>query len=110
MLTGSCLCGAIAYEADAPLTRIVHCHCQTCPAPTPVPGRRAGGPALRPLLPAKHRDFFGLLPSLSPARVDARGGRVPSLVRGRAGFAPPPAPLRLCADALPRADDPAVAG
>ena len=30
MLTGSCLCGAIAYEADAQLTRIVHCHCQTC--------------------------------------------------------------------------------
>jgi hypothetical protein len=30
MLTGSCLCGAIAYEADAPLARIVHCHCRTC--------------------------------------------------------------------------------
>jgi hypothetical protein len=30
MLTGSCLCGAVAYEADAPLERIVHCHCQTC--------------------------------------------------------------------------------
>jgi len=30
MLTGSCLCGAIAYEADAELTRIIHCHCQTC--------------------------------------------------------------------------------
>jgi hypothetical protein len=30
MLTGSCLCGAIAYEADAPLTRIIHCHCRTC--------------------------------------------------------------------------------
>ncbi len=30
MLTGSCLCGAIAYEADADVKRIVHCHCQTC--------------------------------------------------------------------------------
>jgi hypothetical protein len=30
MLTGSCLCGAIAYEADADPARIVHCHCQTC--------------------------------------------------------------------------------
>jgi hypothetical protein len=30
MLNGSCLCGAVAYEADAPLARIVHCHCQTC--------------------------------------------------------------------------------
>jgi ADP-ribosyl-[dinitrogen reductase] hydrolase len=30
MLTGSCLCGAVAYQADAPLERIVHCHCRTC--------------------------------------------------------------------------------
>lgn len=30
MLTGSCLCGAVAYEADAQLEAIVHCHCQTC--------------------------------------------------------------------------------
>ncbi|MCX7364336.1 MAG: GFA family protein [Alphaproteobacteria bacterium] len=30
MLNGSCLCGAIAYEADAEPGRIVHCHCQTC--------------------------------------------------------------------------------
>src|SRR5262245_55571203 len=30
MLTGSCLCGAVAYQADATIERIVHCHCQTC--------------------------------------------------------------------------------
>jgi hypothetical protein len=30
MLSGSCLCGAVAYEVAAPLERIVHCHCQTC--------------------------------------------------------------------------------
>jgi hypothetical protein len=30
MLTGSCLCGSVAYEADAPPGPIVHCHCQTC--------------------------------------------------------------------------------
>jgi hypothetical protein len=30
MLTGSCLCGAIAYEVDAPPGPIVHCHCETC--------------------------------------------------------------------------------
>jgi hypothetical protein len=30
MLTGSCLCDGVAYEADASLGRIVHCHCQTC--------------------------------------------------------------------------------
>jgi len=30
MLTGSCLCGAVAYQADATIERIVHCHCHTC--------------------------------------------------------------------------------
>ncbi len=30
MLNGSCLCGAVAYEVDAPLGAIVHCHCHTC--------------------------------------------------------------------------------
>ena len=30
MLSGSCLCGAVAYEADAPLESIAHCHCPTC--------------------------------------------------------------------------------
>jgi hypothetical protein len=30
MLAGGCLCGAIAYEVDAPLERIAHCHCRTC--------------------------------------------------------------------------------
>jgi hypothetical protein len=30
MLTGRCLCGATAYEADASITKIIHCHCPTC--------------------------------------------------------------------------------
>ncbi|HEX4740468.1 MAG TPA: GFA family protein [Caulobacteraceae bacterium] len=30
MLEGSCLCGAVAYEADADAHGIVHCHCQSC--------------------------------------------------------------------------------
>ena len=30
MLTGSCLCGSVAYEVDAPPGPIVHCHCSTC--------------------------------------------------------------------------------
>ena len=30
MLNGSCLCGSVAYEADATIQHIVHCHCQTC--------------------------------------------------------------------------------
>ena len=30
MLSGSCLCGEVAYEADAGIDAIVHCHCETC--------------------------------------------------------------------------------
>ena len=30
MLTGSCLCRGVAYEADADVERIAHCHCRTC--------------------------------------------------------------------------------
>ena len=31
MLTGSCLCQAVAYEVDADPGPFVHCHCRTCP-------------------------------------------------------------------------------
>ena len=30
MLTGSCLCGSVAYEVDSDPGVIVHCHCHTC--------------------------------------------------------------------------------
>ena len=30
MLTGSCLCGAVAFEADAPAGPITFCHCRKC--------------------------------------------------------------------------------
>ena len=30
MLTGSCLCGAIRFHADAPLLFLAHCHCRWC--------------------------------------------------------------------------------
>ncbi len=29
-LAGSCICGAVAYEAAAPITRFVTCHCSRC--------------------------------------------------------------------------------
>ena len=30
MLTGSCLCGDIAFEIDGPVDMAVHCHCSMC--------------------------------------------------------------------------------
>ena len=30
MLTGSCLCGRVAYEADAAVDALIHCHCESC--------------------------------------------------------------------------------
>ena len=30
MLRGSCLCGRVAYEAEAEIETIAHCHCETC--------------------------------------------------------------------------------
>ena len=30
MLTGTCLCGAVAWEADAPAALITFCNCRTC--------------------------------------------------------------------------------
>jgi len=30
MLSGSCLCGGVAYEVDAGPGPIAHCHCKTC--------------------------------------------------------------------------------
>jgi hypothetical protein len=29
-IKGSCLCGAVAFEADTPFDRFVHCHCSRC--------------------------------------------------------------------------------
>lgn len=30
MHTGSCLCGAVAWEIDCAIDRITHCHCSMC--------------------------------------------------------------------------------
>jgi hypothetical protein len=49
MLNGSCLCGGVAYEVDAPPGPIVHCHCETC--------RKAHGAAFSSLC-AVPRDKF----------------------------------------------------
>ena len=28
--TGGCLCGAVRYEVDGPLRKVVYCHCEQC--------------------------------------------------------------------------------
>jgi hypothetical protein len=49
LLTGSCLCGAVAYEVDAPPGPIVHCHCETC--------RKAHGAAFSSVMPVPRSQF-----------------------------------------------------
>src|SRR5262249_62260761 len=49
MLTGSCLCGSVAYEVDAPTGPIVHCHCTTC--------RKTHGAAFSTVMPVPRAAF-----------------------------------------------------
>ena len=49
MLTGSCLCGSVAYEVDAGPGPIVHCHCATC--------RKAHGSAFSTVTNVPHDRF-----------------------------------------------------
>ena len=49
MLTGSCLCGQVAYEADATIDGLVHCHCQSC--------RKAHGAAFSSIAAVPRRQF-----------------------------------------------------
>jgi len=49
MLTGSCLCGSVAYAVDAPIGPIIHCHCTTC--------RKAHGAAFSSLSPVPREQF-----------------------------------------------------
>src|SRR5215204_1243004 len=51
MLTGTCLCGAVAWEADAPAALITFCNCRTC--------RKASGTAFA----------ANIRPQSGPARV-----------------------------------------
>ncbi len=49
MLAGSCLCGSVAYEVDAPAGPIVHCHCETC--------RKAHGSAFSSVMSVPREKF-----------------------------------------------------
>ena len=58
MLTGSCLCGRVAYEVDGKIGPVFYCHCTTCGRPKAVRspdilrlrmGSLDGDPGRRPL-------------------------------------------------------------
>ncbi len=49
MLTGSCLCSAVAYEIAGPLSQALNCHCGMC--------RKAQGSAFRSRARVKASDF-----------------------------------------------------
>ncbi len=49
MLEGSCLCRRVAYEADADVDRLIHCHCQTC--------RKAHGSAMSSIAAVPRESF-----------------------------------------------------
>lgn len=49
MLTGSCLCAAVAYEIGGPLSQALNCHCSMC--------RKAQGSAFRSRARVKTADF-----------------------------------------------------
>jgi catechol 2,3-dioxygenase-like lactoylglutathione lyase family enzyme len=48
-ITGSCLCGAVRYEADGPPGPMGHCHCGTC--------RKAHGAAFSTIVPVPKPGF-----------------------------------------------------
>ena len=49
LLKGSCLCGGITYEINAPLRDVINCHCSMC--------RKAHGAAFRTRASVKTSDF-----------------------------------------------------
>ncbi len=49
MIEGSCLCGAIAYQAERAAGPMAHCHCQMC--------RKAHGSAFSTILPVESAGF-----------------------------------------------------
>ena len=49
MITGSCLCQAVAYEVDAAPGPFVHCHCRTC--------QKAHASAFSSVMPVPRQSF-----------------------------------------------------
>lgn len=65
-----------------------------------------GMTGIRPFMPDQHREFFGLLPYLFIATVDADGWPVATVLTGQPGFVRSPDPNTLTVAARPRAEEP----
>ena len=48
-ITGSCLCGSVAYAVSGPFTQVVNCHCGLC--------RKAHASAYRSRMTARSERF-----------------------------------------------------
>ena len=72
MLSGSCLCGAVSYEIDAPIESASHCHCSQCRKAT---ARRSPPTAGAPRGPL--------------CRRSGRSGRIPLVARRHPYLLPP---------------------
>ena len=77
MITGSCLCGAIAFEVDGRVTPVQLCHATRC--------RKASGSAFAAELAARTRDFRWL-----------RGQELISVYEAPILHEPPPFRRRFC--------------
>jgi predicted pyridoxine 5'-phosphate oxidase superfamily flavin-nucleotide-binding protein len=71
-------------------------------------GLSPGGAGIRDFMPEQHRSFFGQLPHIFVACVDAAGWPLATLLEGEPGFVSTPDPTTLAVRALPGAADPAA--
>ena len=87
MIQGHCLCGAVRYEIDGPLSNLLHCHCSMCRkhhgtafatwAVAPLSSFRltAGADSIERYAssPGLHRSFCRHCGSVVPDAMEARG-------------------------------------
>lgn len=128
MIAGACLCGAVRYEIDGSLPRLIHCHCSTCrkhhgaPFATIVEISEAnfrwisGGESLFEYASSatRTRAFCGVCGSVAPALVEGRMLVPAGNLVGDLGspevvhmFVGSKAPWHVIGDELPRYDGPA---
>jgi len=68
MIRGTCLCGAVAYEAEALSGPVVHCHCRTC--------QKAHSAAFATTARVKRVDFRWLKGDEARAAIESTPGKL----------------------------------